>query len=245
MKKYILLVFLIYCCGRTSAQDSSQVLLDKLKAISTAYSNQKMLSFDIVYKYSLESAPDKYLDSLRGSFKIDSDEYWYVLDSTVTVQNKNHNIILYKEDNLIYLAKANPASVSADVLMQNPMQLLKAKGKFTTQYTSGEHTNEIHINFQDHADYKKFQFIVEKGSGRLLKIRQVVDSRLLNDPSGIETSASPKSFGIIDMEFSNYSNTPFDRSVFLSSKYIEYSEGKYNPSAGYSNYTVFQASPDL
>lgn len=71
------------------------------------------------YRYAAEDKPTVWLDSLKGDFTFYGDRYRYRLDSTEFVGGKDLSVILFKQDQVMYLARPG-----ADMRSVNPMALL-------------------------------------------------------------------------------------------------------------------------
>src|SRR5882757_7430780 len=119
--KKILISIFISCIWLLSPGQTpeKQHAVEAFRALSDHYRNYESLSFTISYRYSAEDKPGITLDSLKGTFTISGNKYRYVMDSTEFIGDKDRVVVLYKQDRVMYLAKASPAMQSA-----NPMSML-------------------------------------------------------------------------------------------------------------------------
>src|SRR5580765_183963 len=104
MKKLFISFILVCWLVNSYCQTGNKTLvLQELNNLSEKYRTSAYLSFDILYKYSREDKPEEWLDSLGGGFKMNGGSYWYSIDSTEAMADKDYTVLLFKTDQLMYL----------------------------------------------------------------------------------------------------------------------------------------------
>ena len=230
---------------RSPAQQPAkkQRAVTRLQAIAERYRNYKGLHFSIRYRYADEAKPSAWLDSLKGDCTLNGDQYHYTLDSTEFFSGKEISVILFKQDQLMYLARGTNA-----VQQGNPMALLDSlllkndKVDGQVQETKDEQT--IILSFRRPQKVKQVEYVVDKTTGYITKMISIVPARELYDPS-VQQKVEGDTYAIVETSFTNMrQGDPAGKEWDLSRLYKK--EGKeYIPLPPYDNYKIVLGSPDL
>ncbi|MBS1565363.1 MAG: hypothetical protein JST39_13300 [Bacteroidetes bacterium] len=244
----ILLFLLLIANGAVFAQDRNDTT-DRTKTaglllrVAEKYMKSPRLSFDILYRYSDEQAPGVYLDSLRGSCKMDGNRYWCLLDSTETIYNASQAIVLYRQDKLIYLTSPSSKAPAKGPLGQLDSFLdRKMVIRYAATHTDGK--TIVTIGYDRGCAYKQVQYYINDNTGLLEKMVSIVRSSELYAP-GARDQAAANSYAVVETLFSNYREQSFDTGIFDSSRYFTRQGGIYTPAASYNQYTIFLGKTGL
>jgi hypothetical protein len=230
------------CC----AQNNKDSAMEIFKTLSSKYANEKYLSFDINYSYRSESDMSVIIDSLSGKIRVNEKKYHVKLGNTEMICDNNYNVILFKEDTLMYLTKPSSSGVSNPVLLLDSM--FQKIPNITTSLAETKDEQLVTINFPKGMDYRQAQFFINKRTGYLKKIKYVVKStQLLSAASKSQTSNSSlqNEWGVVESDFYNYSKGQFNDSEFDSNKYFKKDGTEYKPTDAYRQYKIFIGSPGL
>lgn len=243
MKNISLTVLLIALGLSGYCQDKRSLVIAELKALSEKYRSTPQLSFDIKYRYAAENNPAVYLDSLQGKYKINGSSFFYEIDKTQTIFNGQYVLVVYEEDSLIYLSKP-----SENLLSANPVSLLDsviANKELSYEMEENRHTKKITLEFKNDPQYKRVTYEINKKSGYLSKLTQVVNSAQMYDPEMMDSVSEEGNFSIVEAFFDHYEKGRFDNSLFDVERYVKKQDAAYIPVSPYQSYKVFLASPNL
>lgn len=232
MKK-ILLVLSIMAAGiNTYAQsDGKKEALDIMRNLVNTYSSQSALNFDIAYKYFMEESPAVLLDSLYGQCKLSGDRYWYQLDNTESIKTAGMLVMIFKDDEIIYLSKPSANISAGSPLSAIDSMLIKSPG-VSCEVTEESGLQSVVLNFPAHPNYKKLVFRVNKQSGYLVSVTSTVQDE-------------QKRWAVIEAKFSNYSTGGFDNSFFDTTRYFIKQGNEYVAGVLYENFRVFLGNPGM
>ncbi|MBN9381988.1 MAG: hypothetical protein J0H74_14570 [Chitinophagaceae bacterium] len=230
---------------KTPAQQPSgkQQAVAQLQTITERYRNFKGLHFSVRYRYAEETKPSVWLDSLKGDFAIYGDQYHYSLDSTEFISGKELSVILFKQDQLMYLAKGTSALQQGNPIALLDSLLLKnndVDGRM--QETKDERT--IIFSFHPGQKAKRVEYVVDKTTGYITKMISVVPARELYDPS-VQQKVEGDAYAIVETSFTDFrQEDPTGKGWDLSRLFKK--EGKeYIPLPPYDAYKIVLGSPDL
>jgi hypothetical protein len=224
--------------------DPKKEAMDQLKNLSEKYKNSAYLSFDLSYKYSNNDKPETYLDSLKGSFKLNGAEYIYDLDNTEMISTKEYSITLFKEDKIMYLKKA-----SQNVADANPIAMLDSfflqNQKMECSVTDSGDEKKISLKFQPGLSYNKMEYYIDRKTGYIKKAVCMVDSRQMYDPI-VRNKANPTAKeSIIEISFNHYKNGLFGKEAFDAARYFKKEGDEYVTVPPYDSYKIFLGTPNL
>lgn len=233
IKTYLLFVFLLV----TVVGTAQETMVDKeFKKIQSAYLNKEFLSYNVQYLYARENAPDKYIDTVSGTYKINKNLYWGRLDNVEYLQTDSLFISVYEEDKVIMLNSSAPAWLQPSANLDS----LYKKGVKASVIKQGD-LNMITMEYPGDSLYKKIAFWYNPEDYLVRKMLYVV-----KQPQEFNDEDAEKSeFVNIEIRFSNFSLDRFDRSLFQENLYIEKRQKEYLPSKKYTDYTVLVGSPNL
>jgi hypothetical protein len=215
-----------------------------MKEVVEHYQMSKYLSFDVTYHYSAEKDPHAYLDSLRGSYRLNGNDYWYSLDSTEVSNYQGTCVLLFKEDHIMYLLPANSRKKNVDFLAAMDSLLSHMQGAAPVLAdVAGE--RKVLFNFGSTTPYKSIEYTIDKSSGFITRIREVVKSDQLYDPSVRGKIEGEIPYAIVDMDFSNYRSGTFDDRQLDTARYFKKDGQQYITVAPYDEYKIFLGAPNL
>lgn len=230
---------------KTPAQQPSEkqraVIL--LQAITERYRSFKGLHFSIRYRYADETRPSVWLDSLKGDFSLRGAQYQYTLDSTEFISGKELSVILFKQDQLMYLAKGSNA-----LQQGNPMALLDSlllkNNNVDGRIRETKDEQTIILSFHPAQRIKRVEYVVDKTTGYITKMISVVPARELYDPT-VQQKVEGDAYAIVETSFTNFrQGDPAGREWDLTRLFKK--EGKeYIPLPPYDTYKIVLGSPDL
>jgi outer membrane lipoprotein-sorting protein len=244
LKKIILLAACWCVAGVMYGQQASKKeAIEALQQLVARYRAADHLSFNINYRYALESKPGEFLDSMRGSFKMHGLAYWYSIDSTESIVSKDYTLMLFKEDKIMYVAKPsaavqdkNPLSLPDSVYLNSDavkcsMEMLEREKKITLEFRPG-------------AACKKIEYYINKRTGMADRVVSYVQSSQLYDPS-VRQVVDASVYAVMEMRFSNYREKSFDDAVLNMSKYFTKQGKEFTTVSPYESYKIFLGSPNL
>lgn len=248
MKHYYILVLLLATLGakQASAQatDEKQATILALKKLATVYRAFKNLSFDVAWYYADEQKPSVYLDSLRGQFKLSGNNYWYSLANTEIVSDGRFAVVLYKEDSLMYLTRSSAATQMVNPVTQIDSFLQHHENLVFHSSNTGS-IQRVAIDFPANGPYKSISYDIDVKTGYMLRMRSVVQSDLLLDPSVRQAAGNMSGYAIVEVWFTRYSTNSFSNAVFDMNHYFRKEGQEYVTVAPYNTYKIFLGTPDL
>ena len=238
---------MLTCCMlRTAAQPSTekQRAVALLRSVGEHYRSYKGLHFSVQYRYADERKPGIYLDSLKGDFTISGDRYRYSLDSTEFISGKTMSVILFKQDQLMYLARGDSA-----VQRGNPMALLDSvvlkNDSLDCRIQETKDWQTIILSFHPARKTKRVEYTIDRHTGFLTKAITVVSARELYDVSVRQKVEDDNTYAIVETVFGDYRATdPLGEEWDLNRLFKK--EGReYIPLPPYETYKIVLGSPDL
>jgi hypothetical protein len=251
MRKYntyrsVLLLLMIFpFIGK--GQVSTDSAISFFRKVCKTYSNVNYLSFKIRYTYANESYPAVVLDSLQGKIEMNKENCHMQLGTTETISNTNYNIILFKEDTLMYLSKPQSGTASFSRFSLIDSFFLKTKGLAVSMIT---HKGLIilTINFPAGMDYKKIEYSIDSATYYLRKVKYLVKTTDLLDPAAkavADNGPMNDQWAIVESSFDNYATGQFNDTEFDDAKYFKKEGTEYKTTDDYRQYKIFKASPNL
>ncbi|MBL7734241.1 MAG: hypothetical protein JNL51_02195 [Chitinophagaceae bacterium] len=244
-KLIISIVFLMASASSFCQDDQRGQALQELRKTISLYQQATLMSFDVKYRYASGKNPLTYMDSLSGSFRLDGSKFWYSLDETEMLFNGEYVVAVYKDDRIIYLSRP-----SQDMVFQRPVALIDSlldnpAISYAINYTGK--TKEIIVDFPTGERYKQIRYLIDKRSGLINKMTQLVKSSELYDPEiAVQTAQeSEAAYSIVETIFSNYANKRFDAGFFRADRYFIKEGSDYIAASPYRSYKVFLGSSNL
>lgn len=214
--------------------------------IQSAYKKSEYLSYTVQYLYAKEKTPHNYIDTVNGKYRINRNRFWGVLDNVEFIQDDSLFISLYPEDKVIFLSSAAPDWMSINPNWDSIWKAKKESVKVLTQQ-EGDFT-KIEMLYTGDSATKKTELWYNTQSHMLQKIIYVI-KQPYGSASGYDESEAEQNeegeFAVIEIRFSEYSNTEFDLSVLNANEYVKKNGKEYLPAEKYQDYKIFIGSPNL
>lgn len=206
---------------------------------------EKPVSFELRYTYSNEHTPGTLLDSMEGKIEMNGENYRCTLDSTETICNSKYNIVLFRQDKVMYLSAKGNTTSPADPL-QTIKTLLDSAVNSSCAFSHEKRNTIINITFAAGSPFKQLSVTIDTVSQRLITMQYVMKTALLMDedtqgelPQGYEAYAQVKA------SFYNYKEIPVNNSRYDEKAFFYKDEDAFKVSPAYEDYTIFVGSPDL
>jgi hypothetical protein len=239
-----LLAFLPIAGYSQTNKDSALTILTRLV---DKYNNTDYLSFNIEYTYRDDAKPTVVLDSLFGGVRMNKESYHLVLGNTETIHNKVYNLILFKEDSLMYISKSLVGKIASNPVSVLDSMLTKIKD-VEISLTIRKNVQIITLNFPEGMDYKSAEFVIDEKTGYLLRARYKVNEIEMLDPmarNNTNNMALINKWGIVQSHYSRYQTGAFNNGEFDEKKYFIKTGTDFKPTDAYKQYKIFLASPGL
>ncbi|HEY8972553.1 MAG TPA: hypothetical protein VIM64_25785 [Puia sp.] len=248
MRPSRLLLFVILCWAGVpvAAQDmaAKQHAIAIFRNAAERYKSNRELHFNMRYRYAAEDKPTVWLDSLKGDFAVYGDRYRYRLDSTEFVGGKDLSVILFKQDQVMYLAKPG-----ADTRNINPMALLDSlllkDDSVGCRIMETKDWQTIILSFHPAKKTKRIEYVVDRHTGFITKMVNVVSARELYDPSVQQKVANDATYAIVETDLSGYRETNVMKEEWDLGRLFKKEGKEYIPQPPYQSYKIFLGSPDL
>jgi hypothetical protein len=224
--------------------EGKEACLQAMKEMVNHYRESQYLSFDIVYRYSGQQTPDVYQDSLKGYYRLNGNDYWYSLDSTEVASYQGTSVLLFKEDRIMYLTPGSEQKKNVNFLAALDSLLSHLDG-MEAVLSEGAGGKKIVLSFSDKSPCKSIEYMLDRNSGYLTRIRQVIKSDQLYDPSVRNRMEGNVPYAIVDMDFSNYRSGAFDDRQLNTAQYFKKEGQQYVSVAPYEEYKIFLGAPNL
>lgn len=204
------------------------------------------LSFEIKYTYANEHDPARVLDSLSGRVEMSGASYHCWLDSVETIRNDRYNIVLFKEDRIMYLTSAATSAAA------NPLQMMQAALKQTgvsnCEVLYNGSNRVIRMFFREGAPYRQMEMTIDTTSGYLLNTRCIVKTALLMDPSDNSDTAPAgeyDEYAIVQARFEHYHPISANTAGFDERFFFYKDGGEFVTTPAYKEYKIFVGTPNL
>jgi hypothetical protein len=214
-----------------------------LKNIQLAYTAHPLM-FDVKYIYSNEHTPDKILDSLKGRIEMNGNDYRYQLDSTETIHNSKYNIILFKEDKIMYLTGAS-AQVAAQDPLQSVQTILEKSGVTSCTISNEKGKTTIRFDFAAGGACKQMKIIADTVKQRLYAMQYIIKTTLLKDAQDDTEMEGYEEYALVSTTFSNYHDLLPDSSRFDEKVFFYKEDTAFKVMPAYEEYKIFVATPNL
>lgn len=237
--KTVILFFLI--APALAQNQSGSSAIGEINKLATTYKGLPYLSFNLNYYYSQQETPDKYIDSLKGSVKLHGNQCWYSLDSTEAVTTDEFAIALFKEDKIMYISKSPVSNqITNPITMLDSLQSKSKDISFSVREIADKKI--VFIDFNEGMVFKKIEYYIDNKTGLLSKVKMLVRSNQLYDPSLKGLINDNNSYSNIDVFYTNYNKSPIDDQVFNTSRYFKRNGKEFLPIAPYDSFKIFVGS---
>lgn len=238
-------IAMLLCHQHLYAQQASKdAVMQQIRKVSDHYKSIPSLSFDMHYYYSAETAPSSYLDSLKGSLKVQGNDCWYSIDSTESISSGGYTILLFKEDKIMYLTQADSASRYGNPVALMDSILLNNK-EITCQLNESKTETVVSLELPPGGNSKRVEYHINKKTGFIDMVRNVVKSNQLYDASVRDRVSGNDSYVCVDVFYKQYRKAAFDPVLFDRSRYFKREGQEYVAIAPYTEYKIFLGTPQL
>ncbi|WP_143306611.1 hypothetical protein [Chitinophaga vietnamensis] len=235
MKKVLLLA----CCmlllaGITQAQVSTDTaaLFKEMRQVYEA-SRQAPIAYDVKTYFTDTTGPAGIPDSMFSHVELNGDNMRVTNEVTETVYNDKYQLVLFKEEKRMMIARRNREQASP-LDMMNGQLLAKVAGSWSKASVKGKEI--ITITGKESSPVKQIIITLDHKTGHmegiLLELRQAED-------------AGHPTYMTIRYAFSNYTALPAGYNGTDERRYFVAGEKEYRTAAAYADYQIFLASPNL
>jgi hypothetical protein len=228
------LILLLFCLpfDKLAAQENDYNVKNELAKIQQAYKGERPLSFSIQYLYSTVNAPQHYVDSIGGTFRLKGENSWGHLGDAEYICNKDYRITLYKATNTLLLDKRDDEEALAFFSMDS----LFGKPEAFTVHTLQPGSVSLSIRGNQLCDSVFLRY-----DPATYYLQRIVYS--LKSQPDADTKEQEK--GLVQIVFSDYSTAAFDEAVLSADRYVQKKGKEYKPSNTYNTYNLYLASSKL
>jgi hypothetical protein len=244
MKNLLIFLLMPWLFVHGFAQDAKNKVVEELRTVAAKYQNSTSLSFNVMYRYAQEESPSVFLDSLKGQFTLNGKRFAYTIDQTQTFFDGEYVLVIYKDDSLMYLSKP----LQQETIVSSPFMMLDSllkKNNLQCTWEEKENVKNATLFFPGDSQIKSITYEIDKTSGYLNKIVQVVNSAQLYDPEVAASLADQHRFSIVEMIFNNYAKNSSGNDLFNLKQYVKKEGAVYRAQFPYQSYKVFLANPNL
>lgn len=206
---------------------------ETLLKIRNSYSDSGYNSFTVQYRYAMEDAPGKVLDTLSAHIKIKGSNYYCTMDNMEFIQNDSINAAVYHDEKTIVLTNPATSAEKGRLVMDSWDTAFIAANIDSVMFTDDKTFRTLHLYFTPESRYSTCIIVYDKKNYHPKKISYVQRATQNyvhgeNKPNGI----------VITMLFSAYSKAAFKDSIFNCSRFVEKQNNKWATVATYNSYSV-------
>ncbi|MBG9377043.1 hypothetical protein I5907_12430 [Panacibacter sp. DH6] len=242
-----ILVFTCFLQISVYAQDSvaAKTIMTFFNGVRNAYAHSGNIGFNVNYVYSDEKYPEKIIDTLSGTYKINGSKYWFSLAQTETMKNDSLVIMIFHEDKMMYVRKASTLP-GFDPVEQMQAFLKKAK-TVRAKLTKGKSVDQLSITFPEGLDYKSVNIKTDRVTGYLVESEYIIRTQLLTDQADDEADETKSGFSEYARVRVNYSayHQDTDSSCFDESRFIIRRNNVISTEEKYKDFKIVIGSSNL
>lgn len=244
-RKITLMIMLIICAGNAWTQTTvTSSGIEQLKRMLVKYNQTDNLSFNMQYRYSAESAPEKYLDSMRGSAAISGNLYVYQIGNTQLIKTEEYVISLFSEEKMMQLIRLdsmhnNPPMEATGVsnAMIAALDSMQHAGLVSISDSSTSEQHTVTVQYKNHPSWKSVQYVIGAKDGFLLKTTIISGMDQMLGP-GLQGQGLAEGNAIIETIFSDYSLKKADTGSMQNAAYFIKKGEEFVPVASYKDYRI-------
>ncbi|WP_133177749.1 hypothetical protein [Chitinophaga parva] len=249
MKKIVLVVLGILGLSIPVAgqvENDTTKLFQAMAELQSMYKD-RYIGFDLKYKYTSEADPKTVLDSVQGKMSFYGARYCYQLENMEMLSNGTYNVVLFKDEKLMYVARASSLVASIDPVAQ-VREMIRRSG--ATGYSLEENNQEkkLHIHFVAGGPCRQMDIVVNKKEQRVVEIRYVVKTEMLTQSPETAAGKVDPAYGdyaVVTASFEHYRALTNDAVALDEHRYF-FKEGEVLKTApAYREYKIFRGSPNL
>jgi hypothetical protein len=229
------------------AQSGQKAALAAVEQLRQRYLEAHGLHMDISYYYANASSPQRYLDSVKGSFIMDGTRYHFRMDSTEGMVNERYSIMVFSEDKLLYLTKpaAQPSSSYNPVSM---LDSLATQGKGAVVDLQQQGPNRmVSIQFPKGMNYGSMVLTIDTATGYMTRCLMTVRTALLApaaDGSSLKASGYDE-YALVETRLQHYQQKELPVDFFSEQRFFSKDGKSYVAAERYRGYEVFVGTPGL
>ena len=235
-KKYLdkIIICLLACTIVAStpyAQGDTTDATTELLKLQAVFENASYVSFNVAYYYEEDDTTGIKRDTLLGTYRVNKDKYYYILDSVEQIQNEQYLITIDKDNEVIYMQR--PYASYASVLQSKLMDSV-----FRNYYVDSMPVIDsgayriIKIQFKPEAVYTDYQMVYDTSGLRPATLKYTIKKEVSQNPSF-------QQFIRVKIVFNNFQTGLFDDSIFNIDAIVVRQNGKFviNPTS-YASYSL-------
>lgn len=230
-----ILIFLFSLIRNTAwcqFEGKSQGTLDLIN-VQANFKEATNLSFDVKFFSTQKDSNSNYVtDSIVGTYKINGNNLWSLVDSVETVQNAAYKVIAYDNDSSLFITQ--PDVISKAIFPNNFLDstFLQYEVDQMTLTDTAVNSKKLSIAFRAASPYLSYDIFYDKTTFLVSKLEFKVRE---NESDYIK----------ISLVFSNYTTTPIDNTIFTTTKYFTEVDNKYLIKTAYTNYEIINPSKEI
>lgn len=247
--KYLLCFCLLVKFSDAAGQENTDAIKTAglFKHIQDAYSKAGALSYKMKYTYANEGTPGIILDSLSGAVDINGSNYRSVLDNTETISNGNYAIMLFRNDKIMYLAKAaKKQQAPAGVAMLDSTLTSVAGLKIAVENEAGYKV--LTLAFPAKMQYKQIQVRLDTLTGFITQLKCIVKSDQMVDPQVSKPGAALNGYdeyAVVNLWLYDYQKFSGSLALFDEHTFFIKDGKEYKTTETYKDYKIFLGTPNL
>jgi hypothetical protein len=189
------------------------------------------ISFNASYYFESYDSVGYTRDTLAGLYKINGQQFYAKIDSTVIVQNNFYNLAINNRDSSIIIARTQtvfPTVVQKDILDKT------LQSSYLSKIISSDsaNTRKLSFVFNLNSPYSAYDLVYDTVSYNLKYIKYRLRHYAI---AGMQNTYYTQ----INLVFTNYQNNVFTDSVFDQSVYISRINGVFTATSPYSTYVIY------
>ena len=244
---FALLLLFILCLGTSAghAQDAAAQARQALQRLAATYRQPGPVSFDVLFRYAEPATPTRYLDTLRGQFRLQAPRYWCRLDDQVSVYDGQVLLTIFPEDRLLHLSQpASPTLPGNAVSLPDSFLLQYPADRYTYTATSTEET--VQLSLPAGGPCRQITWVIDRATGYLRRTESLVRADQLYAPAEQPLVRDAASVYVhVEALYQHGQPASFPAGLFDLQQYVRKEGQAYVPLGDYAGYQVFMASPAL
>lgn len=199
------------------------------------------ISYEMDYRIAAVTNPDQFIDSANGSCKYLGKKCWYSIGGMEVFQDSSLTVVVFEEDQLIYLTRPNSmhSGFNAVSLLDS---LLKGNQQVICTKQTEHGLEQYKVVFSQPVLYKELSFLVDK-KGRMISSRQIVNQSLMS--GDVQATGISGDWVVLDIRFKNWKSSSSGDPVFSLTHYLQKNADGWLASDRLAAYTVFIAHSSL
>jgi hypothetical protein len=215
---------------RATALDTTNPYFELNRVMGTMATSDH-ISFNASYYYESYDSVGYTRDTLTGMYKINGQQFYAKIDSTVIVQNNFYNVAINNRDSSIIIARTQtvfPTVIQKDILDKTLQSAYLSK----IVTSDSANTRKLSFVFNANSPYSAYDLVYDTVSYNLKYVKYRLRHYAI---TGMQNTYYTQ----INLVFSNYQNNVFTDSVFDTSVYISRINGVFTATSPYSTYEIF------